>query len=154
MHKNWSGYGIENLISEISQSKMSKETILQFNIEEFYDNIIDEFVTKNIALVGESAHSIDPSGFQKPTIAFEDAFVLAKCLSNSENESIEISLKNFEKLRNVESKILDQYSKSLSNEYSKDTGRFKKYFRILRFLSYKTLWFKIRLNNMFKRSSI
>eukprot|EP01080_Neovahlkampfia_damariscottae_P001873 gene1873-1014_t len=78
MHKNWSGYGIENLLSEISQAKMSRDTLIKFDFEAYYDNIIDEFVTKNIALVGESAHSIDPSGFQKPTVAFEDGFILAK----------------------------------------------------------------------------
>jgi salicylate hydroxylase len=151
IHNQWSGVGVENILAEISQSKLARDSLLTYDLEVLYDNIIDDFVTHNAALVGEAAHSIDPSAFQKPTVAFEDAFTLAKCLS--ENESIEASLKEYQRLRKYEPRIYNELSLAISKEFTIQTGKVKKFIRILRFLLYKKWWMMFRLSRIFNRNS-
>jgi 2-polyprenyl-6-methoxyphenol hydroxylase-like FAD-dependent oxidoreductase len=129
------GSGIEMIVNDIryqltNMSKRGQVPVPGFT-QSTYKFTIFGSIPKNIVLIGEAIHQIDPSIFQQTAISIEDAIQVANVIESGETfESFYQKRKDIVELANMR-------GKSFSNESTKQMGRFRMVVRQIRLKVYK-----------------
>eukprot|EP00761_Pharyngomonas_kirbyi_P014984 gb/GECH01015015.1/.p1 GENE.gb/GECH01015015.1/~~gb/GECH01015015.1/.p1 ORF type:complete len:427 (+),score=66.84 gb/GECH01015015.1/:1-1281(+) len=76
-------YEIEDIMSSLNTSQMLKGASRQENMMAPYNRILKKFNHGPSVLIGEAAHAIDPSIWQRTLIGVEDAYSLAQHVAHS-----------------------------------------------------------------------